>query len=95
MCYIGFVRYILGGGSRDRGGRDRDRGGRDRDRRDDRDRGSRNASSAANNGRPFHPDDRCYECGDRGHYARDCSRFGSGGGSGGGGRSGGRSARRR
>ncbi|KAI4461168.1 serine/arginine rich splicing factor [Holotrichia oblita] len=22
-------------------------------------------------GRPFHPDDRCYECGDRGHYARD------------------------
>lgn len=30
-------------------------------------RGSRN--------RPFHPEDRCYECGDRGHYARDCSRF--------------------
>lgn len=26
-------------------------------------------------GRPFHPDDRCYECGDRGHYARDCSRY--------------------
>ncbi|XP_077284686.1 x16 splicing factor isoform X2 [Arctopsyche grandis] len=26
--------------------------------------------------RPFHPDDRCYECGDRGHYARDCSRLG-------------------
>lgn len=25
--------------------------------------------------RPFHPEDRCYECGDRGHYARDCSRF--------------------
>lgn len=23
-------------------------------------------------GRPFHPEDRCYECGDRGHYARDC-----------------------
>ncbi|XP_022917941.1 serine/arginine-rich splicing factor 7-like [Onthophagus taurus] len=26
-------------------------------------------------GRPFHPDDRCYECGDRGHYARDCNRY--------------------
>ncbi|CAH0389862.1 unnamed protein product [Bemisia tabaci] len=23
-------------------------------------------------GRPFHPEDRCYECGKRGHYARDC-----------------------
>lgn len=32
-------------------------------------------------GRPFHPDDRCYECGDRGHYARDCSRYRRGGGS--------------
>lgn len=27
-------------------------------------------------GRPFHPDDRCYECGDRGHYARDCRKHG-------------------
>lgn len=27
---------------------------------------------ARRTGRPFHPDDRCYECGDRGHYARDC-----------------------
>ncbi|KAG8235612.1 hypothetical protein J437_LFUL014657 [Ladona fulva] len=26
-------------------------------------------------GRPFHPEDRCYECGDRGHYARDCFRY--------------------
>ena len=26
-------------------------------------------------GRPFHPDDRCYECGKRGHYARDCHRL--------------------
>ncbi|KAK6640648.1 serine arginine-rich splicing factor [Polyplax serrata] len=25
-------------------------------------------------GRPFNPDDRCYECGERGHYARDCNR---------------------
>ncbi|KAF6208111.1 hypothetical protein GE061_016561 [Apolygus lucorum] len=24
-------------------------------------------------GRPFHPEDKCYECGERGHYARDCS----------------------
>lgn len=26
-------------------------------------------------GRPFHPEDRCYECGERGHYARDCTRY--------------------
>ncbi|XP_045473649.1 serine/arginine-rich splicing factor 7-like [Harmonia axyridis] len=32
-------------------------------------------------GRPFHPDDRCYGCGDRGHYARDCTRQKRGGGS--------------
>ncbi|XP_054263422.1 serine/arginine-rich splicing factor 7-like isoform X1 [Macrosteles quadrilineatus] len=25
--------------------------------------------------RPFHPEDRCYECGERGHYARDCTRY--------------------
>ncbi|KAG1676786.1 Serine/arginine-rich splicing factor 7 [Nymphon striatum] len=35
-------------------------------------------------GRPFHPDDRCHECGDKGHYARDCSKQGSGSGSKGG-----------
>ncbi|CAE1307895.1 SFRS7 [Acanthosepion pharaonis] len=27
------------------------------------------------NRRPFHPEDRCFECGDRGHYAYDCSRY--------------------
>lgn len=26
--------------------------------------------------RPFHPDDKCYECGGRGHYAYDCTRRG-------------------
>lgn len=31
-------------------------------------------------GRPFNPDDKCYECGGRGHYARDC-RHRRGGGS--------------
>lgn len=29
-------------------------------------------------GRPFHPEDKCYECGGRGHYARDCRRHGGG-----------------
>jgi len=29
------------------------------------------------------PDERCYECGDRGHYARDCTRSGRRGGGGG------------
>lgn len=42
--------------------------------------------------RGFNPDDRCYECGERGHYAYDCSRKRGGGGGGGGG--GGRSRRR-
>lgn len=26
-------------------------------------------------GRPFRPEDRCYTCGERGHYARDCHRY--------------------
>ncbi|KAL5280987.1 SRSF7 family protein [Megaselia abdita] len=53
-----------GGGGGGRGSeRDSSRSG---DRGRDRDRSSR--------GRPFHPDDKCYECGGRGHYARDCRR---------------------
>lgn len=44
----------------------------------DRDRG-RGGPPSSKSGR-FHPDDRCYECGGRGHYARDCSRHGRGGG---------------
>ncbi|XP_014247551.1 serine/arginine-rich splicing factor 7-like isoform X2 [Cimex lectularius] len=30
---------------------------------------------AMRRGRPFHPEDKCYECGERGHYARDCSKY--------------------
>ncbi|XP_064602696.1 serine/arginine-rich splicing factor 7-like isoform X1 [Liolophura sinensis] len=29
--------------------------------------------------RPFHPEDRCYECGGRGHYAYDCPQHRGGG----------------
>lgn len=29
--------------------------------------------------RPFHPEDRCYECGEAGHYAYDCPRYRRGG----------------
>ncbi|XP_034942822.1 serine/arginine-rich splicing factor 7-like isoform X2 [Chelonus insularis] len=35
-----------------------------------RDRGRRGGGGGG--GRQFHPEDRCYECGERGHYARDC-----------------------
>ncbi|XP_063990653.1 serine/arginine-rich splicing factor 7-like isoform X1 [Diachasmimorpha longicaudata] len=38
-----------------------------------RDRGGGSRRGGAG-GRPFHPEDRCYECGERGHYARDCPR---------------------
>ncbi|BFZ05305.1 hypothetical protein BsWGS_08345 [Bradybaena similaris] len=33
--------------------------------------------------RAFNPDDKCYECGDRGHYAYDCPRSRHSGGGGG------------
>ncbi|KAA0202430.1 hypothetical protein HAZT_HAZT004271 [Hyalella azteca] len=28
--------------------------------------------------KPFHPEDKCYECGERGHYARDCRLYSRG-----------------
>jgi splicing factor, arginine/serine-rich 7 len=54
--------------------RERDRSSRDGGRRG----GSRGRDR--DNGRPFHPDDRCYECGGKGHYARDCRKYGRKGG---------------
>lgn len=41
--------------------------------------------------RGYDPADRCYECGERGHYAYDCRLRGRRGGGGGGGGGGGRS----
>lgn len=37
-------------------------------------RGSGPPRRGGSGGRSFHPDDKCYDCGERGHYARDCSR---------------------
>lgn len=39
---------------------------------------SRGYSGPSRRGRPFHPEDRCYECGSRGHYARDCPLYSRG-----------------
>ncbi|XP_023245362.1 serine/arginine-rich splicing factor 7 isoform X3 [Copidosoma floridanum] len=33
----------------------------------------------AGSSRSFHPEDRCYDCGERGHFARDCSKHKGGG----------------
>lgn len=49
------------------------------------DSGGRRGGGDRAGGRAFHPEDKCYECGDRGHYARDCTRSGRRGGGGGGG----------
>ncbi|XP_055920258.1 serine/arginine-rich splicing factor 7 [Eupeodes corollae] len=38
--------------------------------------GRNDRKGSKSGGRPFHPDDKCYECGGRGHYARDCRRYG-------------------
>lgn len=43
-------------------------------------RGGDGRRGGGDRGRAFHPEDKCYECGDRGHYARDCTRSGRGGG---------------
>lgn len=36
---------------------------------------SRKSRYGRSSRRPFDPNDRCYQCGDRGHYAYDCYRF--------------------
>ena len=41
----------------------------------------RSSRGSGGSGRPFHPEDRCYECGERGHYARDCEEYRRGGSS--------------
>lgn len=43
-----------------------------------RSRSRGNSGPSSRRGRPFHPEDRCYECGSRGHYARDCPLYSRG-----------------
>lgn len=60
------ARVELSSGKFAGGGRNDRRGGGDRNR----------GGGGGAGGRPFNPDDKCYECGGRGHYARDCRRYG-------------------
>ena len=69
--------WLRGGGGGGRGGRDDRRGG-GRDDRGGGERsggGGRGGDGGAGGRKPFDPADRCYECGDKGHYAYDCSRY--------------------
>ncbi|KAH3888819.1 serine/arginine-rich splicing factor 7-like isoform X2 [Dreissena polymorpha] len=43
-------------------------------------RGGRSGPRGGGGRRPFHPEDRCYECGETGHYAYDCPRHRRSGG---------------
>jgi splicing factor, arginine/serine-rich 7 len=81
------VELSTGKTARFRSDSERDRDRSERGDRSERSRGESRRSSGrggsdrrSDGGRPFHPDDRCYECGDRGHYARDCGRYGRKGG---------------
>nr|CAX77067.1 Splicing factor, arginine/serine-rich 7 [Schistosoma japonicum]CAX77072.1 Splicing factor, arginine/serine-rich 7 [Schistosoma japonicum]CAX77073.1 Splicing factor, arginine/serine-rich 7 [Schistosoma japonicum]CAX77075.1 Splicing factor, arginine/serine-rich 7 [Schistosoma japonicum]CAX77081.1 Splicing factor, arginine/serine-rich 7 [Schistosoma japonicum] len=40
--------------------------------------GGRDNGPGSRRMKPFDPADRCYECGERGHYAYDCRRRGGG-----------------
>ncbi|XP_052064662.1 serine/arginine-rich splicing factor 7-like isoform X11 [Mytilus californianus] len=60
------------GGGRDGGDRGGGGGG---GRGGERSGGGGSRDGGAGGRKPFDPADRCYECGDRGHYAYDCSRY--------------------
>jgi len=63
-------------------------GGRDsRDSRDSRGPPRYDSYRGPSRGRAFDPRDKCYKCGEEGHYAYDCKSGGGGSGGRGGGRS--------